>query len=173
MSYMNDKLKMFPKAEVIIPRQLLPSWVRWPIRIFAYPFMMVDIFSQKCVAAIFKPKYRLEGACKKRGACCHYIHMGWPKNGRLTFVTKIYIFWQTEILGFYFKDFDFVEDNEVTKVMGCRYLSKEGKCTQYSMRPGLCRTWPKLHYLREPTLLKGCGYKAVLRKQAKKNIKQL
>lgn len=164
---MNEKLKIIEEHTFQIPKQRLSGWIRWPVRVLAYPFMMMDIFAKKFVSLIFKPKYKLEGMCKKRGACCHYIHMGWPKKGRLTFLTKIYIFWQLEILGFYFKDFDFVEDGEVTKVMGCRYLSKEGKCTQYFLRPALCRNWPKINYFREPTLLKGCGYKAVLRKNAK------
>lgn len=167
MSGMSEKMKMFQERAYLIPKQRLSPWLRWPLRVIAYPFMLMDIYSHRLVASIFKPKYKLTGQCKKRGACCHYIHMGWPKKGRLTLISKIYIYWQTEVLGFYFKDFDFVEDKELTKVMGCRYLSKEGKCTQYFLRPGLCRTWPKIRYFREPSLLKGCGYKAVLRKQAK------
>lgn len=164
---MNEKLAIFKERVNQIPKQKLPGYLRWPIRVLAYPFMMIDILAQKLVSFIYKPKYRLIGQCKKRGACCQYIHMGWPKKGRLTFFSKVYIYWQTEILGFYFKDFDFIEDKELTKVMGCRYLSKEGKCTKYFLRPAICRTWPKIKYFREPSILKGCGFKAVLRNKEK------
>lgn len=162
---MNERLKLYQENSFEIPRQKLPGFIRWPIRVLAYPFMIIDLYSARFVQLFMKPKYKLEGACKKRGACCRFIHLGWPKKGKLSFFSKVYIFWQIEILGFYFKDFDFVEDEEVTKVMGCRYLRKDGSCSHYFLRPGLCRNWPKLHPLRRPVLLKGCGYKAVLRKK--------
>ena len=167
MSAMTEKLQMFqPKAHQI-PRQRLSPLIRWPLRIIAYPFMMLDLFTHRVTLLIMKPRYKVTGACKKRGACCHYIHLGWPKKGKLTLFSKLYVLWQTEVLGFYFKDFDFVEDDEITKVMGCRYLKGDGSCGNYFLRPGVCRNWPKLHFFREPVLLKGCGFKAELRKKEK------
>ncbi len=163
MVFMNERLKMFNTQPRAIPEQKLPGWIRWPLRILAYPFMMLEILSNKIVSTIVKPKYKIVGGCKKSGNCCRYIHLGWPKNRKLNLFSKLYVLWQTEVLGFYFKDFDFVEDQEVTKVMGCRYLKEDGSCKHYRLRPGICRNWPKIHYFREPTILKGCGFKAVKR----------
>ncbi|MCH9634535.1 MAG: hypothetical protein S4CHLAM7_12880 [Chlamydiae bacterium] len=165
---MNDSLKMFDAPRVMSPpKQKVPGWVRWPLRILAYPIMILDVYSQKFVYLLFKPKYKIEGDCKQRGNCCHFIHMGWPKKGKLSLFSKLYIFWQTEILGFYFRSFDFIEDEELTRVMSCRYLGSNGKCNHYGLRPGICRDWPKTHLLRKPHLLKGCGFKVVLRKKNK------
>lgn len=160
---MNTKLSMHSTIAPVIPKQKLSPWIRWPLRLLAYPFMMLEITAQKFVRTIIRPRYKLKGGCKKRGACCKYIHMGWPKKGKLTLFSKIYIFWQTEVLGFYFKGFDFVEEGEVIKVMGCRYLKEDGSCMHYKLRPALCRNWPRIYFFKEPTLLKGCGYQAVKR----------
>ncbi len=162
---MNEKLKLLSPVEQKVPVQKLSNWVRWPLRVLAYPIMMTDLLAQSLVQKIYKTQYVLEGSCKKRGACCQFIHMGWPKKGRISLFAKIYLFWQTEVLGFYFKSFDFVEDGEITKVMGCRYLKGDGSCKHYFLRPAICRNWPKMHYMREPNLLKGCGYRAKLRKK--------
>ena len=165
---MNEKLKLFDPPVFNPPKQRLPGWIRWPLRILAFPIMILDVYGQKFAYKIFKPRYTLEGACKKRGNCCHFIHMGWPKEGsKLSFATKLYVFWQTEVLGFYFRSFDFVEDDELTRVMSCRYLSKEGTCRHYKLRPAICRDWPKTHSYRKPHVLKGCGFKPILRKDKK------
>ena len=161
---MNHKLNII--QEPLPPKQKLPGFLRWPLRLIAYPFMQVDLIAQRFLRLLIKPDYKIKGQCKLRGACCHFIHMGWPNEGtKLRFISKIYLLWQTEVLGFYFKNFDFVEDGKVTKVMGCRHLSKQGKCLQYKLRPALCRDWPKIHFFRKPHLLKGCGYQAILRKK--------
>lgn len=162
---MTEKLKLYnPTAS--LPRQWLPGWIRWPLRLLAFPIMIIDVYSQKFVFMIFKPRYKLEGECKKRGNCCHFIHMGWPsKKAKLSWASKLYIFWQTEVLGFYFKDFDFIEEGELTRVMGCRYLSPKGTCMHYKLRPGICRDWPKKHAIHRPHVLKGCGFRPVLRKK--------
>ncbi len=166
---MNDQLKLFDPPKNNPPKQRLPGWIRWPLRILAFPVMILDVYSQKFAYLIFKPKYKLEGGCKKRGNCCHFIHMGWPdKNqSKISSLSKLYVFWQTEVLGFYFRSFDFIEDDELTRVMSCRYLTKKGTCKHYRLRPGICRDWPKTHSFRKPHLLKGCGFKPVLRKKEK------
>lgn len=165
MVSMNEKLKIFNAEPKPIPKQKLPSWIRWPLRLVAYPFMILEVFSNRFVYSLFKPKYKLVGGCRKSGNCCRYIHFGWPQKRKLNAFLKLYVLWQTEVLGFYFKDFDFVEDQEVTKVMGCRYLKEDNRCAHYRLRPGVCRNWPKMHYFREPTILKGCGYRVVKRNE--------
>lgn len=165
---MNEKLKLFDAKKPQPPPQRLSPWIRWPLRLLAFPVMILDVYSQKLVFSVFKPRYKIVGECKKRGSCCQFIHMGWPsKKSKLSFTSKLYIFWQTEVLGFYFRDFGFIEDGELTKVMSCRYLTETGTCKHYRLRPAICRNWPKRHIIHKPHLLKGCGFKAVLRHQKK------
>lgn len=171
MLTMHDKLKLFDPPHFNPPKQKLPGFLRWPLRILAFPIMILDVYAQKLAYLIFKPQYVLEGECKKRGNCCRFIHMGWPKNGKLSWSIRLYIFWQTEVLGFYFRDFDFVDEGEVTKVMSCRHLNSNGMCNHYRLRPGICRDWPKKHSFRKPHILKGCGFKPVLRTDLKKQLK--
>lgn len=161
---MSDKLKLHEPFKQNPPKQKLPGWIRWPLRILAYPPMIIDVYAQKIVFLFFKSRYKIVGGCKKRGNCCRFIHMGWPdEKKKLTLFTKIYVFWQTEVLGFYFRDFSFMEDNQLTKVMSCRYLSEKGVCKHYRLRPGICRNWPKKHLIHKPHLLKGCGFQVKLR----------
>ena len=44
------------------------------------------------------------------------------------------------------------------RVMGCRYLNREGMCDQYKLRPSICRQWPKIEHFGYPRILKGCGF---------------
>lgn len=161
---MNEKLKLFEPKTPIPPKQWLPGWIRWPLRVLSYPVMITDVLAQKFVFLIFKPKYKIVGTCKKRGECCQFIHMGWPsKKKQFSLFTRLYLFWQTQVLGFYFRDFDFIEEGELTRVMSCRYLSKQGTCSHYRLRPGICRNWPKRHSVHRPHVLKGCGFTPALR----------
>lgn len=169
---MSDALKMFQPKKPEPPKQWLPGFIRWPLRIIAYPFMMADVLSHKLVLFIFKPRYKIEGECKKRGDCCQFIHMSWPtkKKKQLSMLTKLYLFWQTQVLGFYFRDFDFIEEGELTRVMSCRHLSDKGVCNHYRLRPGICRNWPKKHPVNRPHVLKGCGFTPVLRVKKKRKF---
>jgi Fe-S-cluster containining protein len=125
--------------------------------------MISDVYAQRLVRFFYRPRYKIEGGCKKRGACCQFIHMDWPQK-KLSFLMKLRVFWTTEVLGFYFRDFEFMEDKVLTKVMSCRYLKKDGRCKHYFLRPQICRDWPKRPYFKKPVLLKGCGFKAIPRK---------
>ncbi len=162
---MKDSLRILPSEKVLPPKQKLPSSIRWTLRIMAYPFMMLDLQACRIVRFFYKSRYVVEGKCLKRGSCCRFIHMGWPKGEKLTLFHRLYVYWQTEVLGFYFRDFDLMEGDSLTRVMSCRYLQRDGKCAHYRLRPLICRDWPKRPYLKRPVLLKGCGYKVSLRKK--------
>lgn len=141
-----------------IPKQWVPAWIRWPIRVFALPFVLLDLKAQKIARFFIRPPFKQVGSCLKRGNCCHYILLPEDKG----IFGKLFYLWSTQFLGFY-KRYPEVYESEGEKVyvMGCRYLSKEGKCTRYFLRPTVCRKWPLISYFREPRLLKGCGFKAI------------
>jgi hypothetical protein len=154
-----------PEPKEGIPIQRTPGWIRWPIRILFLPLMLLDLSMQKCARKLVQPPYRQTGGCLKRGNCCHYILI--PKcKGLLNWLN---IFWNTEINGFYFRDRDIYEsDGKPMFVMGCRYLKKDGRCGHYHLRPAVCRKWPMIEYFGYPRLLKGCGFKPVLRHTEKR-----
>lgn len=152
-----------------IPKQWVPCWIRWPLRIFVYPFMMTDFIAYKLIRRLIKPPYQLKGKCQQTGKCCHYIHMDWPQKGKIaTFFSYIRLFWNTQFLGFYFRSFALMEEKDYeTRVMSCRYLQKDGSCKHYRLRPLVCRLWPRQSYFMRPSLFKGCGYRVENRKKSK------
>lgn len=148
-----------------IPVQRTPGWIRWPLRVLVFPFMWLDLTVQRILQRILRPPYRVEGHCKQRGNCCHYILLGWdPLMDRWPWLGKFWLWWYTEILGFYLRGFDIEnEAGDVARVMSCRYLQPNGSCGQYRLRPGICRQWPRIDYVSRPYVLKGCGYRPVPR----------
>ncbi len=145
-----------------IPKQFVPSWIRWPLRVLFLPLVMLDLFAQKMARVFIRTPFKQVGACKKRGYCCHYILIPETKG----IFGKLYYLWNTQILGFYRRDNRLYEsDGHKVYVMGCRYLNKEGTCTRYALRPAVCRKWPMIEYFGYPRILKGCGFKAVYRDQ--------
>lgn len=153
-----------PKQGLI--NQWVPGFIRWPIRLLTLPFIWLDCAAQKLARKIIRPPFRTEGHCLKRGNCCYYIIMPAPKR----LLARINYFWQTQINGFYYRDEIAVEGHDV-HVMGCRYLNKDGSCNHHTLRPKICREWPRIEYFERPKILKGCGYKAVSRNQAPKGPK--
>jgi hypothetical protein len=148
-----------------IPRQYLPSWIRWPLRLLFFPFMLLDLYAQRIARIFIRPPFRQIGKCKQRGNCCHYILIP-AKKGPFS---ALYYFWNTQVLGFYRRDDRLYEsEGKHVYIMGCRYLSKSGKCTRYTLRPAVCRKWPLIEYFGFPRLLKGCGFQAVPRHSAYK-----
>lgn len=145
-----------------IPRQKVPGWIRWPLRVFFLPFVLLDVAMQRVARWLIPPPYKQVGKCKKRGNCCHYIMIRKPK-GLFGWLFK---FWNTEINGFYLRsDEEYEYENHKVMVMGCRYLQKDGSCKHHKLRPMVCRKWPVIEAFGVPRMLKGCGFKAVPRKK--------
>ncbi len=143
-----------------IPRQWVPSWLRWPLRVLVLPFILLDLTAQKVARWLIRPPFKQAGSCLKRGKCCHYILV--PETKGL--FGKLFYLWNTQFLGFYRRDENLYEsEGKRVFVMGCRYLKKDGACGHYALRPAVCRKWPLIEYFGHPRLLKGCGYKAVSR----------
>ncbi|HSW87290.1 MAG TPA: hypothetical protein VLG49_07335 [Rhabdochlamydiaceae bacterium] len=149
-----------PDPEGGIPLQKVPGWIRWPIRVAFLPWVLFDLMIQKVARILIRPPFRQTGHCLKRGNCCHYILI--PKaKGLLNWINLL---WNTEFHGFYFRDRNVYEsEGKPMYVMGCRYLKKDGTCGHYHLRPAVCRKWPMIEYFGYPRLLKGCGFKPVLR----------
>lgn len=146
-----------------IPRQHLPGFIRWPIRVLIVPFVFLDILMQKLARKIVLPPFRQLGTCRKRGNCCHYILIGRPKN----WLEYLHLFWCLEINGFFLRDESGEYEGKEMLVMGCRYLKKNGSCAHYYLRPTICRQWPIIEYFAYPQILKGCGFYAVSRDHKK------
>lgn len=144
-----------------IPRQWIPSWIRWPIRLILLPFVFIDLAAQRIARILIRPPLKKEGKCLRRGNCCHYILVPEARGS----LGRLFYFWNTQILGFYRRKPEVYEsDGKRVYVMGCRYLKKNGSCGRYFLRPAVCRKWPMIEYFGYPRIIKGCGFKAVLRK---------
>lgn len=158
---------MPPDPEGGIPPQRVPGWIRWPFRALFFPFILLDLCMQKIARLVIRPPFRQEGKCLKRGNCCHYILI--PKAKGL--LNKLNLFWNTEINGFYLRDRNIYEcEGKPVYLMGCRYLKKDGRCAHYRLRPVVCRKWPLIEIFGYPRLLKGCGFRPVLRKTKKSSL---
>ncbi len=145
-----------------IPKQWMPGWIRWPLRVIFLPFVWIDVWAQWFARQLIRPPFKQEGQCLKRGNCCYYILIPLKKGlfGRLFYL------WNTQILGFYRRSEEVYEsEGKKVGVMGCRYLGDKGQCTRYLLRPMVCRKWPLIEYFGYPRLIKGCGFKAVPRKR--------
>ena len=150
-----------PVQEIPVYKQKLPDFLRIFVRLLVTPWNILDIWMQKMARKIVRPPHQWVGGCKKRGACCHYILIE-KKN---SFYGRLYLFWHKEINGFYPRSKKTLGDEgREYQVMGCRYLKKNGQCGRYRLRPLVCRKWPFLHPFGKPEILKGCGFKAILKK---------
>lgn len=149
-----------PLPEEGIPRQWVPGWIRWPVRLFFLPFVLLDVAMQKVAKTLIPPPFVQQGGCKRRGNCCHYILIRKPK-GFFGWAFKV---WNTQFQGFYLRSQEEHEyENHRVMVMGCRYLQRDGSCKHYKTRPMVCRKWPMIERFGTPRLLKGCGFKAIPR----------
>lgn len=174
---LNDLISKAGKATSVpnepkggIPRQWVPGWIRWPVRFIFLPFVILDVTMQRIARMLIRPPFKQVGSCKKRGNCCHYIMIRKPKN----LLGWVFKFWNTQFNGFYLRtDEDYEYEGRKVMVMGCRYLQKDGSCKHYGSRPMVCRKWPVIEQFTRPRILKGCGFKAVLRNKEQTPLKIL
>ncbi|MCB1119061.1 MAG: hypothetical protein KDK65_03790 [Chlamydiia bacterium] len=162
-----NKLKMYEEAAETatapppmgdIPKQWVPGWIRWPIRLLFLPFVWLDLAAKQIARWIIPPPYKQAGHCNKRGNCCHYVLVG----KRAGFLGYLELFWNTQINGFFIRDTVTVDDTKIL-VLGCRYLSPKGTCAHHTLRPVICREWPRIEHFGHPQILKGCGYRTIKR----------
>lgn len=152
-----------PPPEGGIPRQWLPAFIRWPLRVLMLPWVLIDLSVQRLAKKIVRPPFRQKGHCLQRGNCCHYLLLPEPKG----ILPRLFYFWFTQVDGFYLRQSEPMEsEGQRVMVMGCRYLRDDGRCAHYRLRPMLCREWPLIEYFGRPRVLKGCGFYAEPRKKA-------
>ena len=140
-----------------IPRQRLPSFIRKLLRWTFLPFVLLDLNMQRIAKKVIRPPFKKEGACLKRGNCCHYVLIQHSK----TLIGRLFYFWYTEVNGFYLRyQKPKHYQGKLMYVMGCRHLSEDGSCKEYRLRPLICRKWPVIESFGFPKILKGCGFRS-------------
>jgi hypothetical protein len=158
---MEDIGEQEPAQEIPVYQQKVPDVLRIFIRFLVTPWNVLDVWMQKLARRLIPPPHKWVGGCKKRGACCHYILI----EKKETFYGRFYLWWHKEMNGFYPRSEKTLgEEGKKYEIMGCRYLKKNGECGRYFLRPLVCRKWPFLHPFGRPEILKGCGFKAILKK---------
>ena len=144
-----------------VPQQKLPGFVRLAIQVFFYPFMRLDLACQSLLRFFIRPSYERKGQCQMTGNCCRYLAQ--QKSGMHKW--PFFHWWATEVNGFYERSFEVeAPQGEQIRIYSCRHLTAEGKCANYALRPVVCRTWPRVDYFGQPSLMKGCGYRFQPRK---------
>jgi len=160
-----ESLKAPPRLISPIPKQWLPAWLRWPLKLSYLPVLMLDLLMQKLAKLIIRPPFKQTGTCKRRGNCCYYILL--PEAEGI--FGKVFYFWQTQVNGFFLREKSPADDEgKKMLIMGCRYLKENGSCGSYRTRPSVCRRWPIIQHFGRPRVLKGCGYNPTLRKSYQK-----
>ena len=53
-----------PPPEGSVPPQKIPGWIRWPIRVFMIPFVLLDLAAQRIARLFFKFPQEEESAKK-------------------------------------------------------------------------------------------------------------
>lgn len=104
-----------------------------------------------------KVSYEIEGNCKKCGKCCNYMY------SYDTYTEKEFKFMQflfPAYKRFYIKG----RDNLGNLIFACKYVTKEGLCSQYKKRLAMCRRYPVRNLNFKPILHKGCGFKVIEKK---------
>lgn len=156
-----------PKLAQPIPKQKLPGFMRWTIKLAFLPFIWMDLITKRIARFFIKPPLKQEGKCLKRGNCCYYITMQ-VETGLTGYLHR---WWVTQVQGFFFRyNTIFTQGERKVYVLGCRYLKDDGSCKHYFTRPMICRDWPKIEHFGHPKFLKGCGFRAVDRKDPRKII---
>jgi len=106
-----------------------------------------------------RQKYKIEGKCLQCGKCCREIRAYGLKNNNELRLMKLFLPW-------YHRFFITGKDTDGNLVLSCKYLNPNGKCNVYSLRPLVCRNYPKKYIHFRGEMPDGCGYK-VLKKDFK------
>ena len=106
---------------------------------------------------LFKPKYQLEGSCKKCGKCCHHIGIVAPFDiSNTKWIAAIIITFYEQVNDFTFLEYDI--DKQIL-IFSCKHYNAHTRlCPVYFSRPALCRNYPYPRLFHKPEVIKGCGY---------------
>lgn len=153
------------------PAQWLPGWIRWPLRVLLWPYVVVDVAVERAVQRVGAPAWRLAGRCDRSGACCLHILAPLPAYiERVPPLRWLALAWFTQVHGFYERGFSSeMPGSPPARVLGCRYLRDDRGCAHYHLRPGLCRRHPQ-RMGRPPAFLPGCGYRLASEEQSRLRV---
>lgn len=122
-----------------------------------YLFQMITDFVKSLyyeIMSYFVPErieYEVLGSCKKCGKCCEYMY-SYDTYTEKEF--KIMQFLFPKYKRFYIKG----KDELGNLIFACKYITKEGLCSDYKNRLSMCKKYP-VKRLRNPLKLhEGCGY---------------
>lgn len=136
-------------------------WWRRLAREAAWPLLLLLEAGHRFGRVLLQTEFKVQGACKKRGACCHHILMEWsPWLDRHPWMGRWALWKMTRFYDFYDKGYSWeVQDGLQVRVLGCHALQEDGRCGQYRLRPMICRTYPEVPLTGRPQVLRGCGYR--------------
>ena len=74
---------------------------------------------------LLRTEYKVAGACKRRGACCHHILLEWsPMLDRFPWLGKLVLWKLTRFYSFYDKGYSWeIQDGFIARVLGCHALT--------------------------------------------------
>lgn len=108
----------------------------------------------KSYFVVEKVVYKIEGKCKRCGKCCNYMY------SYDTYTEKEFKFMQflfPKYKRFYIKG----RDDLGNLIFACKYVTKDGLCSQYDKRLEMCKCYPVKILKFKPILHKGCGFKVI------------
>ena len=117
-------------------------------------FMKSLYWEIKSYFVVEKVVYKIEGKCKRCGKCCNYMY------SYDTYTEKEFKFMQflfPKYKRFYIKG----RDDLGNLIFACKYVTKDGLCSQYDKRLEMCKRYPVKILKFKPILHEGCGFKVV------------
>lgn len=138
--------KLFSKIVLFLVR-----FVYLVVGLFLY---YMEIMGNWFIGYNKKTEYIKKGSCNQCGKCCKLLAIQYPNFfNKLLWLKNLCIKWHKWRYGFLYHG---AEDNYF--MYSCNNLDENNRCTIYSLRPRLCREYPKLKvYGKAPTYAL-CGY---------------
>lgn len=106
-----------------------------------------------------KLEYEVVGNCKKCGKCCNYMY-SFDTYTEKEF--RIMQFLYPSYKRFYIKE----KDEFGNLIFACKYVQKDGLCSVYNKRLGMCKRYPVSKLNHYAKMHDGCGFE-VLKKDFK------
>lgn len=123
-----------------------------------FDYLKTLYYEIKARFIIEKVSYSIEGQCKKCGRCCKHMY-SIDTYSESEF--KITQFFYPKYRRFYVAGKD--EDGRL--IFACKLLNKDGTCSVYSKRLGMCKNYPHKNLKYGTKLPDYCGFKVVCDKK--------
>lgn len=125
----NFNIKYSPYVKIFIMDKLIKFFKEWRLKLLKFIY-----------STILGRKYLRKGKCKACGKCCTEIYIRHAKN----FIKDEEEFERLKQLHYFYNYLEIVDKNDLGLIFACTKLDGEtGKCTAYSSRAVICRTYPQ------------------------------